>query len=189
MSLLNNSGYIVFEIPGSQGNSDLNNLNELSQLCTAVFVQIWQVPTSTQTTGRPRVWLTQQNRISGSLISTLLPLALFYWKRAVCFVDLCFIFSKIGMIIVIWITCLSWGVILKHFTNIKMFNKIAKSSRCHTTCLLWGIHQNPHPSQNDFSTPNLLSFAERYLDLLLKCLSHVHYMYMWYITEHTKEFC
>lgn len=123
----------------------------------ALFVQIWQMPTSTHPTGRPRVRLTQQNRISGSLISNLLPLALFYWKRAVCFVDLCVIFSKIGMIMVIWLTCLSWGVILKHFTNIKLFNKIVKSSRCHTTCLLWGIHQNPHPTQDDFSTPNLLS--------------------------------
>lgn len=159
MSLLNNPGCIVFEIPGSQGKSDLNNLDEWSQPCTALFVQIWQMPTSTHPTGRPRVWLTQRNKISGSVISNLLPLALFYWKRAVCFVDLhlCFIFSKIGMIMVIWLICLPWGVILKHFMNIKIFNKIAKSSRCHTTCLLWRIHQNPHHSQDDFSSPNLLS--------------------------------
>lgn len=88
MSLLNNSGYIVFEISGSQGNSDLNNLDELSQLCTALSVQIWQMLTSTHPTGKPGVWLTQQNRISGSVICNLLLLAIFYWKRAVCFIDL-----------------------------------------------------------------------------------------------------
>ena len=122
------------------------------------FVQIWQMLTSTHPTGKPGVWLPQQNRISGSVISNLLLLAIFYWKRAVCFVDLYFyfIFLKIGMIMVIWLTCLSGGVTLKHFANIKMFNEIAASSRCCTTCLLWGIHQNPHPSQADFSSPNLL---------------------------------
>ena len=158
MSLLNNPGCIVFEIPGSQGNSDLNNLDERSQPCTALFVQIWQMPTSTHPTGRPRVWLTQRNRISSSVISNLLPLALFYWKRAVCFVDLHLLhlfknWDDNGYLAYM----LAMRSYFKALHEFKMFNKIAKSSRCHTTCLLWRIHQNPHPSQDDFSSLNLLS--------------------------------
>ena len=158
MSLLNNPGCIVFEIPGSQGNSDLNNLDEWSQPCTALFVQIWQMPTSTHPTGRPRVWLTQRNRISSSVISNLLPLALFYWKRAVCFVDLHLLhlfknWDDNGYLAYM----LAMRSYFKALHEFKMFNKIAKSSRCHTTCLLWRIHQNPHPSQDDFSSLNLLS--------------------------------
>ena len=41
MSLLNNSDCIVFVIPRSQGNSDPDYLDKLSQLSTALSVQIW----------------------------------------------------------------------------------------------------------------------------------------------------
>lgn len=94
------------------------------------LVQIWQVLRSTHPRGRSGLQLMQQNRISGSVISNLLSLAIFYLNRADTFTDLCFyfIFWKIGMVTVIWLTCSSGGVILKHFTNIKMYNKIAESN-------------------------------------------------------------
>lgn len=50
MSLLNNSGYIIFEILVSQGNSDLNYLDQLLKLYTAMPVQIWQILRSSHPT-------------------------------------------------------------------------------------------------------------------------------------------
>lgn len=160
-------------------------------MCCSVCSKLAVAGSHTHALGCPGHWLTQQNRISGSVTSNLLPLAIFPWRRAHCFADLYFYF-------IFWKTWDDNGYLAYMLVGRSYFKALCKyknvSQNCRVIQMLYHLAPSGSPSkstaaQADSSPISCSHFCWEIIRSPLKMVTVFVGMYVYVNVCVAKELC